>query len=134
MLNHSARAVLDTLLPSDAHPVLRLGIFDAGFDAFWTDFEHSALPAWRWGFGAAVFTAVWVAPPLIRRLPPLTRLDRPTRELALAAMGKSRFALMRQMLTLLKTVAGFCYGADPRVREAVGYPRQADRPRGEAAR
>jgi hypothetical protein len=133
MLNHAARVVLDTLLPSNAHPVLALGLFDAGFDAFWADLERSALPAWRWGFRAAVFTAVWVSPLLIRRLPPLTRLDRPTRERALAALGDSNVYLLRQMLTLLKTMAGLCYGADPRVRQALGYPRQPDHPQREAA-
>jgi hypothetical protein len=133
MLNHAARVVLDTLLPSHAHPVLDLGLFDAGFDAFWADLERSALPAWRWGFRAAVFTAVWVSPLLIRRLPPLTRLDRPTRERALAALGDSNVYLLRQMLTLLKTMAGLCYGADPRVRQALGYPRQPDHPQREAA-
>jgi hypothetical protein len=133
MLNQNARAVLDTLLPSHANPVLPLGIFDAGFDAFWADVEQTALPAWRWGFRAAVFTAVWVAPLLIRRRPPLTRLDRPARERALAAMGASRFPLIRQMLVLLKTIAGFCYGAGPRVRAAIGYPRQPEHTRREAA-
>ena len=128
MLNKTTRVVLDTLLPSNAHPLLPLGILDAGFDDFWTDFECTALPAWRWGFRAALLTAVWAAPLLIRRLPPLTRYDRPTRERALAAMGASRSSLMRQMLNLLKTVAGFCHGADPRVREAIGYPRQEPAP------
>lgn len=133
MLSKASRVVLDTLLPSGANPRLPLGIFDAGFEAFWADLERTALPAWRWGFQAAVFTAVWVAPLLIRRLPPLTRLDRPTRERALAALGASRAAVLRQMLTLLKTIAGFCYGANPRVREAIGYPRQRNPPRPEAA-
>jgi len=128
MLNHATRAVLDTLLPSGANPQLPLGLFDAGFDDFWADFDQTALPAWRWGFRAAALTAVWAAPLLIRRRPPLTRLDRPTRERALAAMGASHLALLRQMLGLLKTVAGFCYGADPRVRQAIGYPRQESVP------
>jgi len=133
MLGKASRVVLDTLLPSSANPLLPLGIFDAGFDAFWAELERSALPAWRWGLRAGVFTAVWVAPLLIRRLPPLTRLDRPTRERALAALGDSNVSLLRQMLTVLKTMAGLCYGADPRVREAIGYPRQADQPRREPA-
>ena len=128
MLSQPARIVLDTLLPSGANPLLPLGIFDAGFDAFWADLEQTALPAWGWGFRAAVVTAVWAAPLLIRRLPPLTRLDRSARERALTALGASRFALLRQMLTLLKTVAGLCYGADPRVRQAIGYPRREPAP------
>jgi hypothetical protein len=128
MLDHHARVVLDTLLPSQAHPRLPLGLFEAGFDDFWAELERSALPAWVWGFRAALFCAVWVAPLLIRRIPPLSRLDRPARERALAAMGAARFYPLRQMLPLLKTLAGFCYGAHPAVRAAIGYPRQERAP------
>jgi len=123
MLSQHARVVLDTLLPSGANPVLPYGLFDTGFDTFWADVEQTALPAWRWGLRAAVFTAVWAAPLLIGRLPPLTRLDRPTRERALAAMGASHVYLLRQMLGLLKTIACLGYGASPQVRAAIGHPR-----------
>ena len=47
MLSQADRIVLDTLLPSHANPLLPLGIFDAGFEAFWADLEQTALPAWR---------------------------------------------------------------------------------------
>ncbi len=133
MLSQNSRAVLEALLPPDAHPDLRFGIFDAGFDDFWVEFERTTLPAWRWGFRATVFTAVWIAPLLIRRLPPLTRHDPPTRERALAALGATRFYPFRQMLQLLKTIVCFSYGADPQVRAAIGYPRQPDDPPGETA-
>ena len=128
MLNNAARVVLDTLLPSSANPLLPFGLFDTGFDVFWADVEQTALPAWRWGLRAAVLTAVWAAPLLIRRLPPLTRLDRPARERALAAMGASRVYLLRQMLGLLKTSAALGYGASPQVRAAIGHPRREAAP------
>lgn len=129
MLSATARLILDTLLPSGAHPTLKSGVFDAGFDAFWSDFERTALPAWRWGFHSALWAANWIAPLLIRRLPPLAQHDRRTRERALAAMETSRFYFLRQMMALLKTIVCFGYGADRDVRDAIGYPIQHDDPR-----
>ena len=129
MLSRRSRLVLDTLLPAQANATLPHGIFDTGFDKFLLDFQSTASPALRRGFWAALFAATWIAPLLIFRLPPLTRLDRSTRERALRAMETSRVYLLRQMLLLLKTTVCFCYGADPGVRDAVGYPRQHDDPR-----
>jgi hypothetical protein len=60
---------------------------------------------------------------LIGRLPPLGRHDRPTRERALAALGASRVPLLHQLVVVLKTVASLAYGADPMLRQAVGYPQ-----------
>lgn len=129
MLSARQRVVLDTLLPSQADPALRFGVFDAGFDAFYADFERTALPALKFGFRAALFCAAWVAPLLIGKLPPITLYDRPTRERALAALAGSRFYLLRQMVLVLKAVVSFGYGADARVRDAVGFPLQHDDPR-----
>jgi len=133
MLSKHARVVLDTLLPSGAHPTLKYGVFDAGFEAFWSDFERTALPSLRWGFRAALFAAIWAAPLLIRRFPPLTFYARPTRERALAAMASSNVYLLRQLFVVLKTTVGFCYGADRNVRDAIGYPLQHDDPRRKVA-
>jgi hypothetical protein len=133
MLSRQSRLVLDTLLPSGAHPTLKYGVFDTGFEAFWSDFERTALPSLRWGFRAALFAAIWVAPLLIRRFPPLTLYARPTCERALAAMASSHVYLLRQLFVVLKTTVGFCYGADPNVRDAIGYPRQPDDPRRKVA-
>lgn len=134
MLSQRARVILDTLLPSEAHPTLKSGIFDTDFDAFWSDVERMALPAWRWGFHAALWAANWIAPLLIHRLPPLTQHDRKTRERALAAMETSRIYFLRQMMGLLKTIVCFGYGADRDVRDAIGYPRQTDDPRPQVSR
>ncbi len=129
MLSQPARVVLETLLPARAHPTLPYGVFEAGFDAFWSDFERTALPSLRWTVRAALIAAIWIAPVLIGRLPPLGLHDRPTRERALAAMACSRYYLLRQMLQLLKMTLCFSYGADRRVRDAIGYPLQHDDPR-----
>ncbi len=126
MLSRRSRIVIDTLLPAQAHPTLAVGALDNGFDTFYSDFERTAKPAFRSGFRAALFTATWLSPLLILRLPPLSLYARPTRERALLAMDSSRIYLLRQMVLLLKTVVCLSYGADPAVRAAVGYPRQAD--------
>lgn len=133
MLSKQARIILDTLLPSGAHPTLKYGVFDAGFDTFWVEVEHTALPSLRWGFHVALFAATWIAPLLIHRPPPLTLHDRPSRERALAALGSSRLYILRQMLQALKTIVCFCYGADRNVRDAIGYPLQHDDPRRKVA-
>ena len=128
MLGKQSRIILDTLAPAGAHPVLKIGILDAGFEEFWSEVERKALPGWPLGLQAALFAANWVAPLLIGRLPPLAMHDRLTRERALAAMAASRFSLLRQMMALLKTMVSFCYGANREVRDAIGYPRQFDDP------
>jgi hypothetical protein len=123
----AAHLLLDTLLPSQAHPELSAGIWETGFNEFWQTFERTAPPGARLTFRAALWTGTWVAPLLIRRLPPLSRHNRPTRERALVALGASRVALLRQMLAMLKLITGFCYGADPGVRAAIGYPQRPTR-------
>ncbi len=128
MLSRQSRIVLDTLLPSAVHPDLKYGVFDTGFDEFWSDFERTAVPSLRWGFRAAVFAATWIAPLLIHQLPPLTLYNRSSRERALAAMGVSRVYFLRQIMIVMKTTVCFCYGAHPNVREAIGYPLQHDDP------
>lgn len=123
MLTKRARVVLDTLIPSASHPQLRLGIFDAGFDAWYRDFRASAVFSMQIGFWAALFVAIWIAPLLIKRLPPISLYDRDTRERALEALGKSDVYVLRQMLLLLKATICFCYGANREVRDALGVPR-----------
>ncbi len=127
MLGKQDRVVLDTLLPTQRHEALRGGIFDVGFDAFYDDFQQRANRTWRLGFRTSLWAAAWVAPLLIRRIPPLSRHDQAARERALAAMGSSRVHVLRQLSFVLKNVAAFCYGADPSVRAVIGLPR-LDRP------
>jgi hypothetical protein len=126
MLTKRDRIVLDTILPSKAHPTLPLGIFDAGFDEWYQDFQKNAVFPMRIGFWAALFIAVWIAPLLIFRIPPISLYERPTRERILLALYNSRFYGLRQMFLLLKANLSFCYGANMQVRDAIGFPRQHD--------
>jgi hypothetical protein len=122
MLTPNARIVLDTLIPSNAHPKLRRGIFDAGFDAWYREEFSHAVFSMKLGFWAALFIAIWVAPLLIGKLPPISLYKRETRERALNALYTSKVYVFRQMLLLLKATLTFCYGADPEVRKAIGAP------------
>jgi len=94
---------------------------ETGFDDFLTDFEREAPDAFRRVFRLALFAGGWVAPILIGRLPPITRLNPEDREKALAAMARSRVPELRQLVTVLKTVASLHYGGLREVRQAIGY-------------
>ncbi len=119
-LSRGDLAILEALLPAGAHPRLK-GLLETRFREFYKDFERHAVPQLRLGFRAGLLAAAWAAPALIGRRPPLWRLRPEEREAALEAMAKSRVYSLRQLLLVLKAVAGFCYGADPEVRRALGY-------------
>jgi hypothetical protein len=125
MLSKHDRVVLDTMLPSRTDPKLPLGLFDTGFETLYASFVRDAARPFRVGFRVALWTATWIAPLLIRRFPPLSRHDRPTRERALIALAGSDFSPFRQLVAVLKIVASLGFGADPRVRHIIGYPGSA---------
>ena len=120
MITPRNRAVLDALLPPGGPEGLP-GAFEAGFESFEAGFTADAPVTMRFGWRAALFTAAWISPLLIGRVPPLDRLTRDEREAALTAMGKSRFYLIRQLFLLLKAVTSFGYGSTRAVRRVVGY-------------
>lgn len=111
------------MLPAD-HPTLP-GVFDAGFDAMYADFRDNAVFEMRLGFRLALFVAIWIAPLLIGRVGPISRLARPERVAALNALYESRFNAMRQMVVILKVTICLAYGADPAVRRAIGFRASA---------
>lgn len=121
-LSRVDRDVLDTLLPPGAHPLLPLGIVETGFEEFLADFDRSAPPHLRRAFRAGLLAGGWVAPLLVGRVPPLSRLRTSDRARALAALEASRVPELRQLVSVLKTVASLHYGALPAVREAIGHP------------
>jgi hypothetical protein len=124
-MNKRTRIVVDTLLPAGTHPAFARGAVDVGFESFLEDFDTTAPARLRQAFRIGVAAATWVAPVLIGRVPPLALHRRETRERALGAM--SRWYLLRQLLSVVKAVVSLCYGADPEVRAAIGYP-MLDRP------
>jgi hypothetical protein len=126
MLNHRARAVIDTLIPDDAHPQLKHGALKLGYAQYYEQWRKEAVFAMVFGFRFALFLAIWVAPLLIRKIPPITLYDRETRERIILALYTSKLYLFRQMFLLLKATILFHYAAQPEVRDAVGFPKQAD--------
>jgi len=130
MLSRRARVVLDTLIPSGAHPDLPQGIQDVEFERFHAHFERTAHWRLRLGWRVGLVLAIWAAPLLILKLPPITLHDRATREAALTALFTTRWHAIRNLVLVLKVVAAFAYGADPAVRRAVGFPAQPDDPTG----
>ena len=120
-MNRRALIVADSLLPAGTHAALAKGALDAGFEEFIRDFDATAAPRLRMGFKAGMFAAIWVAPILIRRIPPVTLYDRATRERALEALAGSRLYSLRQAFGVLKLTLALCYGADDDVRAAIGY-------------
>jgi len=114
--------VLESLLPAGGHPTLPLGISDTGFELFLDEFQGTAPPHFRRAFRIGLFAAAWIAPLLVRRLPPFRRLNDADRNRALAAMGSSRVPELRQLVSVLKSVVSLHYGALAPVRKAIGYP------------
>ena len=113
--------MLGALLPSGASLRLELGLLDTGFAEFLAEFEAIAPVGFRRIFRLGLLAAAWVAPLLIRRLPPLSRLPQADRERALAAMERSGLPELRQLLRVVKAVVSLHYGALPAVRQAIGY-------------
>jgi len=73
-LSRNDAAVLDALLPAGANSVLTLGIAGSGFEAFLIEFHRQSPPRlWR-AFRLALWTAGWIGPLLVRRMPPIGRL------------------------------------------------------------
>ena len=121
LLNRRSRVVLDTLLPSGAHARLPGGL-DAGVPEFLDELRRSGPPLYRLGLRAGMASAVWIAPLLIGRPPPITLYGRETRQRALEALGRSRVYPIRSAFAGLKLAVSLGYGADPSVRRAIGYP------------
>jgi hypothetical protein len=71
---------------------------------------------WFFEFGGATFGGVG----LCKRF---SRLPLPDREAAMVKLNHSRFFFFRQMALLMKTMACFGFGADSRVRTALGMDR-----------
>ncbi|HET7482349.1 MAG TPA: hypothetical protein VFK89_05750 [Actinomycetota bacterium] len=121
-LRRRARVVLQTLVPEQAHPVLTKGIEGVRFDDFYADFAANASGKLLLSFRASLFLAIWVAPLLVGRIPPITRHRADVRRRILDRFFASRIALFRQIALTMKFVVSLCYGADDDVRRAVGLP------------
>jgi hypothetical protein len=122
-VNRRTRIVLDTLLPSGAHPELSTGLIESGWERFEERYRREATPLMVLGYRMALLVAIWVAPLLLARPPPISLYRAPTRTRILAAMEGSRIKVLRDMTVVLKTTVALWYGALPEVRRALGHPR-----------
>jgi len=118
--------LLDTLIPTGGDERFPLSALDT--DAMEL-FEEMLLyvPATT---GIGLRASIWMfelAGPLLglKRPRRFSRLDAARREQCLAVLSKSDIYLVRQMVTLIKMMACFGWGADPRVREALGVEKPA---------
>ena len=94
---------------------------ESGFEGFLGAFEAQVAPQLRSAFRWALVASIWIAPLLIRRLPPIGRLTATDRAAALRAMERSSVVALRQLVRVLKTVVALHYGAVPEVRQAIRY-------------
>ena len=122
-MNRRTRILLDTLLPSNTHPQLQMGLIESGFEDWERGFKRDAVFTLVLGYRLACFTCLWIVPLLAWRIPPLTLYSRAKRERLLEAMERSRIKLMRDQMLVLKTVICLHYGAVPQVRRAMNHPR-----------
>lgn len=109
-------ALLDFFPPCNGVP----GIADADLDEFLVRYRREVAPMMRFGIYLSV---------LLYTLGPLFTVGRPAlapwlsaelRDVHASRISTSRIYLVRQAMFLLKTVGGLCWGAHPRVREAIG--------------
>ena len=126
MLGRGEHVVVETLLSAEDTPGLGLGILDTGYEAFREEFRRTAVLPMRLSLWAAFRAAIWVAPLLIGRLPPLGRLAREERIRALTRLTTHPAYLLRQLGMMLKMNVCLTFGADRRVQRFVGYPVQFD--------
>ena len=98
------------------------GVADTALDEFLARFRRETTPMMWIGIslGALLFAItplVTVGLPLPAFWLPKKKIDRHARKLA-----NSSIYLVRQLVFLVKMMGGFCWGADPKVRQAFNLP------------
>lgn len=112
------RALVDFFPPHDGIP----GIADADLDDFLVRYRREVALPMRLGIQFAV--VLYTLSPLftVRRPVLASMLSPALRDVHAHRIATSRLYLVRQAMFLLKTVGGLCWGAHPRIREALGLP------------
>ncbi len=121
-LSKSQKLVLETLLPSTPGEKLSVGIHDVAFTNFYKNFQQTAIWQMRLTFKVALFVAIWLAPLLARKIPPISLYNESDRTKILEALYKAPFNLFRQLVVMLKLTVSLAYAPDSRVREVLGQP------------
>ena len=104
------------------------GISDAELDAFLDQFNQEAPPVMRVAIVACA-AAYNVSTPLTVGLPiPAALLPKRLLDLHAQRAAYSRIYLLRQVVLLLKTVGGMCWGANPEIRSQLGLDPYSEDP------
>ena len=117
MLQWVIRSALSDVMPEGA---ALPGVVEAGWDDFYARYRQEA--SWAMWSGLALGALVFVSAPLLTVGWPLPSfwLPRAVRDRHADKMMGHPIYLVRQSAFLLKLNAGFCWGADPAVRAALG--------------
>ncbi len=111
------RKTLESIFPSSDG---LSGIERTDLEAFLEQFHKEAPPVMRAAIVACA-AAYNVSTPVTVGLPiPATLLPKRLLDLHAQRAAYSRIYLLRQVVLLLKTVGGMCWGADPEVRAQLG--------------
>lgn len=96
------------------------GIEATDLDEFLVRYRREVAPMMRFGIHLAV--VLYTLGPLFTVGRPVLApwLSKELRDRHAGRISKSPVYLVRQAMMLLKTVGGLCWGAHPRVREAIG--------------
>ena len=119
------RKTLESIFPAtDELP----GIAETDLEAFLTQFHKEAPPVMRVAlFGAAA--AYNVSTPLTVGLPiPAALLPERLGDLHAQRAACHRVYVLRQIVLLLKTIGGMCWGANPEIRTQLGLEPYAPDP------
>lgn len=115
-----------TILPQNAHPVLRIGARDLDLEPFYDSYIENLPRRLKRDLRLLVWVLTWI-PFFFIGLPlPLHALSERNRARTLEKIANSRIYLLRQGVLLLKSTIGLLYFRDPRVRAALEIPYSAD--------
>lgn len=119
------RKTLESIFPSSDNLA---GIEETDLDAFLDQFNEEAPPVMRAAILACA-AAYNVSTPVTIGLPvPAALLPKRLLDLHAQRAAYSRIYLLRQVVLLLKTVGGMCWGANPEIRSQLGLDAYAPDP------
>jgi hypothetical protein len=118
--------IFETILPQNAHPVLRFGARDLNLEPFYDSYVEHLPRGLKRDLRLVVWVLTWFPLFFIGVPLPLYWLSERNRTRYLEKIAASRIYLLRQGILLLKSTVGLEYFRDPRVRAALGIPYSED--------
>ena len=118
--------IFETILPQNAHPILRTGARDLALEPFYDTYVEHLPRRLKRDLRLIVWVLTWFPLFFIGMPLPLHWLSERNRTRYLEKITTSRIYLLRQGMLLLKSTIGLEYFRDPRVRAALGIPYSTD--------